>query len=106
MKIKIYGFTWDTDPPERVLAFLNYVHSENVVQIQSLNHMWKTGAVFDLNDYHRVVVATPLADDLWSGFVLTVKNARKFVETTQTARGFRVSARQLSTATRKFAEIN
>jgi hypothetical protein len=107
MKVKIYGFTWEAKPANNIESFLNFLKSENKVQIKSLNKLLDGEIVENTGrDYHRTVAATPLDDNLWGGFILTVKNARKFIQSSRTKNGFKISTAQINNESEKFAEIN
>ncbi len=37
MNIKVFGFTWELDPPNKIEDFLKYINSLNSVEMQSLD---------------------------------------------------------------------
>lgn len=107
MQVKIFGFTWESNPRDAIIPFLKSVQAANSVEIESLNHMLDVGFTIDQGDYHRILGAGPLEDNLWGGFILTVKNAKSFVQSTRTPTGgFRISISQIENETDKFSEIN
>lgn len=106
MRVKTYGFTWELEPKADITTFLNFVKSENAVQIAHLNAILDGRVNVEGKDYHRILAATPLDKNLWGGFILTVKNARKFVASSRTQTGFKITTQQLNNDADKFAEIN
>ena len=68
-----------------MLGFLEYVQSLNDVEIKSIK------TIHPNTNYHRIVVTAPLENDLWGGFLVTVKNVKKFLKSRQTNNGFKIS---------------
>lgn len=102
MNIKVFGFTWEVEPPISIENFLKYVQSLNSVEIKALGVVPPPGV-----NYHRIILTTALDDGLWGGVLLTVKNARKFIRSTKasTGKGFTISTGEIG-SDENFADAN
>ena len=101
MNIKVYGFTWNIEPPENhIEKFLNYIQSLNQTEIDSLD-----AGIPDGVNYKRITLITNLENGLWGGILLTIKNTRKFIRATKSEKGFTLSTSEIE-KDQNFADAN